>query len=546
MFQAQDNKEINRLHLRIKFLSFCFFLGFLVLSAKILYLANLSLGSVISITESDIHNMKRPNIYDRNGHLVASNIAISSVAIRPNLLRNKEDIVDRLLSAVPSFQREDLEYKIFNDKKFVWLKRGITPSEQDRIHNLGIPGIQFIDETKRFYSSANTLSSVIGYVNIDNIGQAGVEKFIDQQLETGNSGDVYLSADLEVSHAMRDELLKSMNEYSSIAAAGVLMDINNGEIIAAVSLPDFDPQYQADALLPENINKVTNSLYEIGSTFKPFTIAMALDSGLVHLDTEYDARQPIIAGGHKISDFRPQARILTVSEIFTHSSNIGAAKIALDFGTDYHKSFLKKLGLLDPVSTQIQNLPSSSIPVDWKEINTITISYGHGIAVSPLHAAVAGAPLFNGGRLVQPSFIKVENDSNTIYKQVLEPSTSEKIKKLMYMNVVDGSATRASVDGIFVGGKTGTANKLVGGSYDKDTRRTTFMGAFPLDKPKYIMFLLLDEPKPTENSHGLATAGWNVAPTFSNIVRRIAPMLDIKPSSIERLYDYDQIVVASN
>ena len=221
MFQAQDNKEIKRLHLRINFLSFCFFLGFLVLSAKILYLANLSQGPVISITESDILNMKRPNIYDRNGHLVASNIAISSVAIRPNLLRNKEDIVDRLLSAVPSFQREDLEYKIFNDKKFVWLKRGITPSEQDRIHNLGIPGIQFIDETKRFYSSANTLSSVIGYVNIDNIGQAGVEKFINQQLESGNTGDVHLSADLEVSHAMRDELLKSMNEYSSIAAAGV-------------------------------------------------------------------------------------------------------------------------------------------------------------------------------------------------------------------------------------------------------------------------------------------------------------------------------------
>ena len=546
MFQAQDNIEIKRLTLRIKFLSFCFFLGFMVLSAKILYLANLSLGSVISITESDMHNMKRPNIYDRNGNLVASNIAISSVAIRPNLLLNKEDIVDRLLFAVPSFQREDLEYKIFNDKKFVWLKRGITPSEQHRIHNLGIPGIQFIDETKRFYSSANTLSSVIGYVNIDNIGQAGVEKFIDQQVEGGNSEDVYLSADLEVSHAMRDELLKSMNEYSAIAAAGVLMDINNGEIIAAVSLPDFDPQYQADALLPENMNKVTTSLYEIGSTFKPFTIAMALDSGLVDLDTEYDARKPIIIGGHTISDFRPQARVLTVSEIFTHSSNIGAAKIALDFGTDYHKAFLKKMGLLDPVSTQIQNLPSSSIPTNWREINTMTISYGYGISVSPLHAAVAGATLFNGGRLVQPSFLKVENDSNIIYKQVLEPSTSEKIMRLMYMNVVDGSAKRASVDGIFVGGKTGTANKLVGGVYDKENRRTTFLGAFPLDEPKYIMFLLLDEPKPTKDSHGFATAGWNVAPTFSNIVRRIAPMLKIKPSSIEKLYDFDQILVASN
>ena len=424
-----------------------------------------------------------------NSNLVASNITISSVAIRPNLLRNKEDIVDRLLSAVPSFQREDLEYKLFNDKKFVWLKRGITPSEENKIHNLGIPGIQFIDETKRFYSSANTLSSVIGYVNIDNEGQVGIEKFIDLQMKSGNSEDIYLSLDLEVSHAMRDELRKSMNEYSAIAAAGILMDINNGEIIGAVSLPDFDPQNHADALLPENVNKVTNSLYEIGSTFKPFTIAMALDSGLVDLDTEYDARKPISIGGHKINDFRPQARVLTVSEIFTHSSNIGAAKIALDFGVDYHQAFLKKLGLLDPVPTQIQNLPSSIAPTNWKEINTMTISYGYGISVTPLHAVVAGATLFNGGRLLEPSFLEIGERTNVLSKQVLDPSTSEKIKKLMYLNVVNGSAKRASVDGIFVGGKTGTANKLIGGSYDEDSRRTTFIGAFPLDKPRYICLL---------------------------------------------------------
>ena len=546
MFLAHNNNQIKRLHLRIKFLSFCFFLGFLVLSSKIFYLANLSAELNVNIDEKEILNVKRPNIYDRNANLVASNITISSVAIRPNLLRNKEDIVDRLLSAVPSFQREDLEYKLFNDKKFVWLKRGITPSEENKIHNLGIPGIQFIDETKRFYSSANTLSSVIGYVNIDNEGQVGIEKFIDLQMKSGNSEDIYLSLDLEVSHAMRDELRKSMNEYSAIAAAGILMDINNGEIIGAVSLPDFDPQNHADALLPENVNKVTNSLYEIGSTFKPFTIAMALDSGLVDLDTEYDARKPITIGGHKINDFRPQARVLTVSEIFTHSSNIGAAKIALDFGVDYHQAFLKKLGLLDPVPTQIQNLPSSITPTNWKEINTMTISYGYGISVTPLHAVVAGATLFNGGRLLEPSFLEIGESTNVLSKQVLDPSTSEKIKKLMYLNVVSGSAKRASVDGIFVGGKTGTANKLIGGSYDEESRRTTFIGAFPLDKPKYIMFLLLDEPKPTENTYNYATAGWNVAPTFSKIVGRIAPMLDIKPSSIERLYNYDQIVVASN
>ena len=273
---------------------------------------------------------------------------------------------------------------------------------------------------------------------------------------------------------------------------------------------------------------------------------MALDSGLVDLDTEYDAREPISIGGHKINDFRPQARVLTVSEIFTHSSNIGAAKIALDFGVNYHQAFLKKLGLLDPVPTQIQNLPSSIAPTNWKEINTMTISYGYGISVTPLHAVVAGATLFNGGRLLEPSFLEIGERTNVLSKQVLDPSTSEKIKKLMYLNVVNGSAKRASVDGIFVGGKTGTANKLIGGSYDEDSRRTTFIGAFPLDKPKYIMFLLLDEPKPTENTYNYATAGWNVAPTFSRIVGRIAPMLDIKPSSIERLYNYDQIVVASN
>jgi len=273
---------------------------------------------------------------------------------------------------------------------------------------------------------------------------------------------------------------------------------------------------------------------------------MALDSGLVDLDTEYDARKPIIIGRHKISDFKPQQRVLSVSEIFTHSSNIGAAKIALDFGVDYHQSFLKKLGLLDPVSTQIPDLPNSNTPLNWREVNTMTISYGYGISVSPLHAAVSGATLVNGGRLLKPSFLKIEEGRNIDSKQVLDPSTSEKIKKLMYLNVVNGSGKSAAVDGIFVGGKTGTANKLIDGIYDKENRRTTFMGVFPLDEPKYIMFLLLDEPKPTENSYGYATAGWNVAPTFSNIVKRIAPMLNIKPSSIEKLYDYDQIVVASN
>ncbi len=339
MLTEKENKKINRIHIRIKFLFLCFFLGFSILSAKLFYLASMSFDPNNERQKQITQKSERPHIYDRNDNLVALNIDISSVAIRPDMLSNKDDVIDRILSAVPNFYREDLENKILNDKKFVWLKRGVTPKERERIHNLGIPGIQFIEETKRFYSAANTLSNVIGYVNIDNKGQTGIEKYIDQNLNKEITEDIHLSIDLEVSHAIRDELLKSMRKYSAKGAASVLMNVNTGEVISMTSLPDFDPHYPKDALKPENINRVTKAVYEIGSTFKAFTAAMALDSGVVDLDTIYDATNPIKIGRHSISDFHAKNRKLTVEEIFIYSSNIGSAKMALDFGVEYHKSF---------------------------------------------------------------------------------------------------------------------------------------------------------------------------------------------------------------
>lgn len=546
MLTEKENKKINRIQIRIKFLFLCFFLGFSILSAKLFYLASMSFDPNNERQKQITQKSERPHIYDRNDNLVALNIDISSVAIRPDILSNKDDVIDRILSAVPNFYREDLENKILNDKKFVWLKRGVTPKERERIHNLGIPGIQFIEETKRFYSAANTLSNVIGYVNIDNKGQTGIEKYIDQNLNKEITEDIHLSIDLEVSHAIRDELLKSMRKYSAKGAASVLMNVNTGEVISMTSLPDFDPHYPKDALKPENINRVTKAVYEIGSTFKAFTAAMALDSGVVDLDTIYDATNPIKIGRHSISDFHAKNRELTVEEIFIYSSNIGSAKMALDFGVEYHKSFLKKLGFMDQINSELPDPSKNIIPPNWKEINTMTISFGHGIAITPLHAAVAGASLVNGGRLIHPTFLKKNTNETIDYSQVIDPTTSDKLKKLMYLNIINGSGKNAAVDGILVGGKTGSAEKVSDKTYEKNKLRTTFLGAFPINEPKYILFLLLDEPEGIEETHGYATAGYNVAPTFSNIVTRIAPMLDIIPSEFDTLNEFDQITVALN
>ena len=545
----EDNINLKKIDIRIKFMSFCFFLGFTILFAKLIHITSLSPFNNYQDITTFKNDKIRPTIVDRNGHIIASNIEIASVAIRPSLLLNKEDVIDRLLLTIPTFIREDLENKILNDKKFVWLKRGITPNEKKRIHDLGIPGLEFINETKRFYSSGKILSHVLGYVNIDNVGQTGIEKYIEkfqeQEDRPEENNTINLSIDLEVSHAMRDELYKAKTKYEASAAAGVLLDVNSGEVISIVSIPDFDPHYPKEALKAENINRITNGVYEIGSTFKMFTIAMALDSGIVDLDTLYDASKPISIGGHKIRDFYPENRELTISEIFTHSSNIGTAKIVRDFGVDYHKSFLDKLGMFDKINTQLPDLPSNLIPQTWREINSMTISFGMGISITPLHAAVAGSSLVNGGKLITPTFIKSHDNEPPDYQQILELSTSEKMKELLYKNVMIGSGKKAAVDGYLVGGKTGTANKVLNGRYDPDKRLTTFLGAFPIDEPQYILFLLLDEPQGSDETYGYATTGWNAAPTFSNIVSRIAPMLEIEPSNSDK-YAIENIIVASN
>jgi cell division protein FtsI (penicillin-binding protein 3) len=310
----------------------------------------------------------------------------------------------------------------------------------------------------------------------------------------------------------------------------MVLNVKTGEIVAMVSLPDYDPNEPANSIDPTRLNRLTTGVYEMGSTFKALTVAMALDSGKATLASQFDARTPLQYGQFTISDFHAQHRVLSVPEIFTYSSNIGAAKIALTIGPEAHRTFLKKMGQLDRLKTELPESAQPLVPKTWAEINTATIAFGHGLSVAPLQAVMATAALVNGGLLIPPTFLKrSETDATAMATRVIKAETSEKMRYLLRLNVEKGTAARAEVDGYYVGGKTGTSEKVVRGHYSHDKLLSVFMGVFPCDVPEYLVLVMVDEPKNSGEEKGHATAGLNAAPTTGKIIARIAPMLGVKP-----------------
>jgi cell division protein FtsI (penicillin-binding protein 3) len=325
-------------------------------------------------------------------------------------------------------------------------------------------------------------------------------------------------------------LIKARTKYSAIAAAGVVLDVRTGEIISMVSEPDFDPNNPREALDPTRINRLTTGVYEMGSTFKAFTVAMALDSGKATLKSMFDAHNPMHYGKFDIHDFEPMQRALSVPEIFTYSSNIGAAHIAMAMGIDAHKAFLKKLGQLDRLRTELPESAEPIVPKRWGELNTITIAFGHGLSVAPLQAVMGVAALVNGGVLIPPTFLKrTEAEAQALGRRVVKPETSTMMRYLMRLNVEKGTASKADVPGYYIGGKTGTADKVVFGRYSNTKVLTDFMAVLPADQPRYLLLIMIDEPHPTPESHGFKTSGWNAVPTGGAVVARIAPLLGIQP-----------------
>jgi cell division protein FtsI (penicillin-binding protein 3) len=480
----------------------------------------------------------RPDIVDRNGEVLATDIKTSSLFAEPRRIVDADEAIEQLATVLPDMDYEQTYHKLKSGTGFVWLKRQLSPKQQSDIMKLGIPGIGFRTENRRFYPGGETAAHIVGLTNIDNQGIAGMEKYIDEQgladlQATGLATEkdlapVRLSIDLRVQYIVRDEILAAMERYHAIAAGAVVLKIKTGEVMAMSSVPDFDPNNPFNAQDKDRLNRMSAGLYEMGSTMKSFTTAMALDSGKVTLQSRFDASRPITIGRQTIRDFHGKGRVLTVPEVFIYSSNIGSAREAQTVGIEGHREFLYRLGILERMRTELPEVARPTEPKVWKQVHSITAAFGHGVSTTPLQTAVGCAALMSGF-LFDPTFLpRTEEEAMAEGKRVVAEETVDGMRYLYRLNAEKGSGKRAEVPGYRVGGKTGTAEKVVNGRYSNDKRFNAFVAAFPMDDPEYIVLSIIDEPKPEKPGMG-ATAGSNAAVIVANIIRRSAAMLGVKP-----------------
>ncbi|PCJ71947.1 MAG: penicillin-binding protein [Rhodobiaceae bacterium] len=525
---APEAKRLDNGRRRIMLTLVCFAMAFSVVAGRLLMLG-LSPSDASSVRVAVVERpapVQRRDIVDRNGEVMATDIITASLYADARKVQDPTETARLLVSVLPELDRSAVEAKLSSDRAFVWLMRDMTPREQVAVHNLGQPGLAFQREQKRVYPNGQMASHILGGVDIDNRGIAGIEYFIDRA-EEGATEALALSIDLRVQHALRSELLIALEEFSAKAAVGIVLDVTTGEVVALSSLPDFDPNDPMSSPERARFNAATLGVYEMGSTFKAFSVAAALDSGRIDLTTRYDAREPIRVSRFTISDYHAQKRFLTVPEIFMHSSNIGTAKMVLDLGREEHREFLDRLGLLTRPVLEVPEVGRPLLPARWTDISTMTISYGHGLSVSPLQVVTASAALINGGFAVQPTFVRQTDPVSRV--RVLQSETSDAMRALLRLVVERGTGRNADVVGYPVMGKTGTAEKAQAGGYSRSALLTSFLSAFPANDPRYAMIIMFDEPQPTETSYGYATAGWNAAPVTSRVVRRIAPILGLRP-----------------
>ncbi len=494
-------------------------------------------ASRIMVAENQLrHAVSRPDTVDRNGLMLASDIRVYWLFADPGQIIGVDETIERLSRVLSAEDMIGLRTKLSSQSRFEWVKRGLTPKEAAAVHNLGLPGLHLIQEPQRVYPAGDTAVHVLGHTNVDNQGLAGIEKYIDSaQQATGSAGDtgdrgrVQLSIDLRIQHALHEELTEARKRYQAEALGGIVLDVHTGEVLALAGLPDYDPNRREASLKPGLHNRFYYDAYELGSVFKTFAIAMALDGGTARIDDRIDVLTPLRMGRFTLHDRHAHSRYLTVEEVFTHSSNTGAARLALAVGGERQRAFFEKLGLMEPMQTELGPTARPLFPEKWRDVNTMTMAYGHGISVPPFAFAVATAALINGGNKITPTFLpRLPGQASPPGEQVVSAETSAAMRRLFLANVENGTGTQAKVPGYRVGGKTGTAWKPSKGGYSQDVI-TSFVAAFPMDDPQYLVFVVIDEPKP-EQPGKRTEAGHNAAPTAGAIIRRIAPMLGIAPA----------------
>tara|TARA_B100000886_G_scaffold321820_1_gene264340 strand:- start:450 stop:2129 length:1680 start_codon:yes stop_codon:yes gene_type:complete len=475
-----------------------------------------------------IDNKNRGILLDRNNRILASNIYIYNLKAYPKEIKDPFKTINILSDQISLHDREALLKKIKNKDKYeVLIKKNITSPQAKKINNLGIPGIEFVPVTKRFYPHREIASHLVGHVNGSMVGQLGAERAFNKRLHLGE--DINLGIDIRLQYIVRDELKKARIKYNAKSATAIIADLHNGEILSLVSLPDFNPNQSINPKLNSYTNTATLNLYEMGSTFKMFTIAAAIDLSQVKLETKFDVRNPIEIANYEIKDYKPQNRILSTKEIFLNSSNIGSSLIALELGKFKLKNFYEKIGLLNISNINLSEKTKPIIPKKWGKIQTATLSYGHGLSISPIQMIEASSKLFNNNLNFKTQIHKEKKKDGREKKNFLSVNTINILKYLMHENTLKGTAKKAKLKGFNIGGKTATGEKAEKGKYDKSKLISSFLSIFPIEKPKYISLVLFDEPflvNLKNHRHG-ATGGKTAAPVTANIYRRIFPILGI-------------------
>ena len=478
---------------------------------------------------------ERGDIVDREGHALARTIDAWTIGLHPSkIIGNKLDVARKLAELMPEKDSATYLQMLRSDRSFYYLRRRAPPGLVAAINSLGEPGLALEREPDRLYPQTTLAAHVIGYTDIDGKGNAGIERAFDEQLrDPDRRGDpIVLSISSRVQQALEHELGDAMSKFSAIGAAGVVMDIHTGEVLAMTSLPQLNPNAAGQGTPEARFNRATLGVYELGSTFKPFTVAMAMDSGIIRsFGKMYNCPDALHVAGRSIHDTHPFGGPCTVADIMRESSNIGTAQIADQLGPTRQKAFLKKMGFLNRVEIELRERGRTLTPgANWNQIETMTVGYGHGIAVTPLHLATGYATLFNGGIYRPATLLKVDrNHAPGQGHRVFTEDTSYKMRALLRLVVMKGTGKKADAPGYRIGGKTGTAQKIIGGRYSNSVNVTSFAGVFPMDEPRYVIVVMLDEPKATAETFGFTTAGWNVAPVVSRTVSRIAPMLGVRP-----------------
>ena len=490
----------------------------------------------------------RASIVDRNGEVLATSLRSASLYANPTKVMDAGEVARKLTRVLPDLSREAVAKKLSSQKSFVWLKRNLTPRQQWRVNELGLPGLAFQQEHRRVYPHGPLAAHALGFVDIDNNGIAGIERYFDDELRApaGDGEPLVMSLDVRVQHVLRSELSRGMQSFKAKGAAGIILDVHTGEIVALSSLPDFNPNNTGASSQKSRFNRATLGVYELGSVLKTFTTAMALDAGVVKLSSGYDATHPIHIDRYIIRDDHAKNRWLSVPEIFIYSSNIGAAKMAIDVGLKRQRQFLDRIGLTRKPTLELPEVGAPLVPDPWREINSITVSYGHGIAISPLQMTSAAAAMVNGGRLIPATLLKRDPKHVPEGVQVISPETSSIMRRLLRMVVEKGTGRQADARGYLVGGKTGTAEKPGLRGYRGDALISTFIADFPSNDPKYLVLIMFDEPKGNTVTQGFSGAGWTAAPVARRVIERIAPILGVQPILEEgEKYDDTMLIMAN-